>query len=278
MASTGDIPATAEKETTEAEESSEEDDYMSMDLEAVLKTHDSRTKSKAVKKTKAKAVTGKRQRQMSRRELEETVREEGLKQAIKEDNVGYKLLQRMGYEPGKGLGRTGEGIVDPIEVRIKKRRECIGRLEAIRAKREAKQQWHAGNQEEFLQGKRQRFLAGRTFSQLVAAMKLAHKLDMDKGIDDNRLVPQECKEHYKHLLSGAAGGLEEEMALEEAPLRMPYGDFVAGLPLEMGAEYLETLVAYLREVHFYCFYCAAAFTDEEDLAGYCPGGAEGDHE
>lgn len=262
------------------EGASDEDDYMSMDLEAMLKVHDGTERKKAQKATqkqKTKSV-GKRQRQMTRAQLEETVREEGLKQAIKEDNVGYKLLQRMGYEPGKGLGKKGDGIVDPIAVRIKKRRECIGRLEAIRAKREEKKQWHQGNQQEFLEGRKQRFLAGKTFSQLVAAMKLAHKLDMDKGIDDNRLVPQECKEHFKYLLRGTGGAVEEEMAHEEAPLRMSCGEFAGGLPLEMGAEYLDTLVAYLREAHFYCFYCAVAFTDEEDMAGYCPGDAEADHE
>lgn len=33
---------------------------------------------------------------------------------ITESNIGYKMLQQMGWEEGKGLGAEGKGIVTPV--------------------------------------------------------------------------------------------------------------------------------------------------------------------
>lgn len=33
---------------------------------------------------------------------------------LKEDNIGFKMLQKMGWTDGQGLGADESGIVDPV--------------------------------------------------------------------------------------------------------------------------------------------------------------------
>lgn len=51
--------------------------------------------------------------------------EESAKQEIKADNIGNRLLRKMGWKGG-GLGRDGEGIAEPIRVKEQFSREGLG--------------------------------------------------------------------------------------------------------------------------------------------------------
>lgn len=34
---------------------------------------------------------------------------------IQQDNIGFKMLQKMGWTDGQGLGAAGQGIVVPVD-------------------------------------------------------------------------------------------------------------------------------------------------------------------
>lgn len=40
--------------------------------------------------------------------------------------IGSRLLQKMGYKPGQGLGKDGDGIVEPITIQANKGRTILG--------------------------------------------------------------------------------------------------------------------------------------------------------
>ncbi|SAL95924.1 hypothetical protein [Absidia glauca] len=45
------------------------------------------------------------------------------------NNVGYRLLQKMGWKEGSGLGRLGEGRTDPVRINLKQDSLGVGKAE-----------------------------------------------------------------------------------------------------------------------------------------------------
>lgn len=37
---------------------------------------------------------------------------------LNEKNIGFQILQKMGWQEGRGLGLHGKGIQDPVEVYV----------------------------------------------------------------------------------------------------------------------------------------------------------------
>ncbi len=82
--------------------------------------------------------------QSSSKALEQTQREEVLsKSSIEPSNVGFKLMQKMGYQKGQALGKessasatttTTTKLLEPIRIEIKLNREGLGNLEERKRK------------------------------------------------------------------------------------------------------------------------------------------------
>lgn len=78
-----------------------------------------------------KQVTDTFKKPKTYKEQEKETREKGLSTAISADNIGFKLLQKMGYKEGKSLGKSDAGIKEPINVVLKESTSGVGREKHI---------------------------------------------------------------------------------------------------------------------------------------------------
>jgi len=51
---------------------------------------------------------------------------------VERDNVGFKLLQKMGWSGSKGLGKNENGILEPLEIQYNKSTHGLGVLKKIK--------------------------------------------------------------------------------------------------------------------------------------------------
>lgn len=64
---------------------------------------------------------------------EEEARNEGLSKPLTEDNKGYKMLQKMGFKNGTGLGKSQSGIKEPIPINLKRGTSGVGREQHVKS-------------------------------------------------------------------------------------------------------------------------------------------------
>jgi hypothetical protein len=106
---------------------SEEEDYMSEKWLQQLAEEERKLKSSAQKVHGSTSHRHTRTRIQessstpSRSELEKMLREQGMNREIEEENKGYELLKKMGYEKGMSLGGRPDksGLLNPITVNFK---------------------------------------------------------------------------------------------------------------------------------------------------------------
>lgn len=178
-----------------------------------------------------------------------------LEAAIPESNIGFRMLRKMGYEPGKALGKDGFGMAVPVGLDIRRSRAGIGRETpeeaAERKEREAAERFRVCEEEMMADfGSRRRTLwrekkVASDYRKAEAALAQLENIEILETTvegDDEKENP---------------GDEVEEVVLTEQDLH-------------------EILIK-LREEHCYCLYCGCQYESEGDLQSACPGMYEEDH-
>ncbi|XP_078163210.1 D111/G-patch domain-containing protein [Carex rostrata] len=203
--------------------------------------------------SKTKGMSWQEQKQLDRawkqREEDEKTRA-NLEKAIPDSNVGFKLLQRMGYKPGSAIGKDNSGPTEPIGVGIRRSRAGLG-VDEERAREEEEElerkRRKADNmKEEFEEYQRVRWKGRRVRAHF-------HKAEATLAQLEKRKVMPELKKE---------GGDEAENEEEEQIIT---------------EEDLNDILTKLRDEHLYCLYCGCQYESLEELTNSCPGLHEEDH-
>lgn len=186
--------------------------------------------------------------------------------------TGFAMLQKMGFKPGNGLGKLGEGRTEPIALEVKADRAGLGREAAVKEimqrkltmlqKRMAAQS-DPGSLCAFRNRKKNEAIQRLTHADLMKSQRMCQVLDEKKDIKN----PAESwfwPEIFEEINDDEKQEEAEEKSKDEGNQLEP-------------SEKLELLTSYLRHVHFYCAWCAITFNDREDLSSNCPGPTRDDH-
>ncbi|XP_006882415.1 PREDICTED: G patch domain-containing protein 11 [Elephantulus edwardii] len=211
-------------------------------------------------------------RQKSLKQEEQERRDIGLKNALGCENRGFALLQKMGYRSGQALGKSGDGIVEPIPLTVKTGKGGIGhetslkrkaeeRLESYKRKVHMKNQAQENAAEQFRMRLKNKQDEMKLEGDLKRSQRACQQLDNQKNIQ----IPRESW----YWLRPEEESEEEEEKEDE--------DDYKSEDLSV-LEKLQILTDYLREEHLYCIWCGTTYEDKEDLSSNCPGPSSADHD
>nr|CAD7399733.1 unnamed protein product [Timema cristinae] len=280
--------------------SDEEFDYMSDDFLAQCIPNDVRpglirdhSLQRQAEMDKKKQQTDMKNKELfrSHRAVELERREEGLSSAISNNNKGFALMQKMGYKPGTGIGKSGSGRVEPVTIALKTDRQGIGRETALRRlavekaairQRQRQRREQEFTVENFRAHRSQKHLEIQTAKDLKSCQRVCEGLDKGQGYDepaepwfwltrekendddddhDNEVEGQD----EKTTTADESGEDDDEEEEEEEEIEF------------QPSEKLDMLSNYLRQTYCYCVWCGTQYDDDKDMRDNCPGPTREDH-
>lgn len=186
------------------------------------------------------------------------------------------MLAKMGYKEGESLGKSNEGIVEPIPIEVKTDRKGFGREAALRQLQEyranlrkRKENQHNGTEistEEFRKRMVQRSQTKQIEGDLVKSQRTCERLDLECDIEEPAIRwfwPDRKKPKSEEEQTECESAQDEEEKEEEEQYEP--------------SEKLEMLTDYLRTTYCYCIWCGVKYEDGNDMSENCPGNTKDDH-
>lgn len=215
------------------------------------------------------------------------------------------MLSKLGYQPGSALGAAGNknGVLEPVAVQIKAGREGVGMANERKRKVDEEAEGKREGEREVAEGYRERVArereARRVEGLLGGAMRVLEGMEEGTAVKrvnvlyrglvrQRKEVERERRARYDLQQSLSRSATYEADEEEEKQDRLAWGEeeedeaeddrdeeleaFEGLAPQER----LERVVGYLREKHWYCFWCKSRY-ENAGMEG-CPGVTEDDHD
>lgn len=172
----------------------------------------------------------------------------GLNNPISKESFGMRMLEKMGFKQGEGLGKDGNGIKEPVQIKMKSNKQGIGSEETEKRKKEE------ADYNRNLKIIRDQLLYNTRKQQFAERVKEREK--QKSVIRDLRQA------------QFAIEVLDEKYGRTNNPLLIADDD---ECDIDVLSMHLQKMIEYLRSAYFYCIYCGCEYNDEQDLATNCPG-------
>jgi hypothetical protein len=268
----------------------DEPDYLS---DAFLQNIDAQSTRDAKQKQSLAAIVPPKNRRVDA----ETVLQEGLAKPITEENVGFKLLAKMGYKPASEAAKAptnppsesqvlehhaGKG---PVEIFLKRDRAGLGVAEESRKqarqivdeeleKARNREQNEGEIKQLYRKSKGFEFESRRLRGQLIKIRKVEQNLCETLGLETPPVAVD---------VDPAEIDVSEDTSDTAAGCSVNVQNQVVGLAGELfEPDYVTILRAHVLKLRhapfFYCFYCGVHYKDADDITESCPGETEDDHE
>ena len=173
---------------------------------------------------------------------------QGLNRPIQTSSFGMKMLEKMGFKQGDGLGKNADGIKEPVTIQLKYDKVGIGHAEAEKREREESE-----------------------YERNIRMLRNELYYNMKKQQYDYHVRQKADRKHLMKDVRQAQDAIEmldEESGKGRNPLLLSDDD---DCDVEVLSKHLMRMIAYLRETYHYCIYCGCSFTDDADMIMNCPG-------
>ncbi|XP_045482439.1 G patch domain-containing protein 11 [Harmonia axyridis] len=209
------------------------------------------------------------------KQIEKDIREEGLGKAISSDNKGFKLLEKMGFKQGEGLGRSGAGLKEPINIVVRQGTSGLGReshqQEILIRRKEMKFKKICDRENKFritnTEKKRLQILRIDFLKAQRVCEELDYRIHRSDPVEDFYWTKSTIKKKRKEERQSIDDDEEEDEDSDDEEFES-----------QITEENLNCIINYLRNKHLYCLYCIMTGTNDEDLRENCPGPYRIDHD